>query len=53
VLAKFRANAGLLGTAADVEALTATVLSIEHNPASAMSQALRRFQSIAVAQAAE
>ena len=32
VLTKFRANAGLLGTAADVEALTATVLSIEHSP---------------------
>jgi 2-methylcitrate dehydratase PrpD len=53
VLTKFRANAGLLGTAEDVEALTATVLSIEHYPVRAMSQVLRRFQSIAAAHAAE
>jgi 2-methylcitrate dehydratase PrpD len=53
VLAKFRANAALIGKAADVEALEATVLSIEHRPVSTLSQALRQLKSIAVAHAAE
>jgi hypothetical protein len=53
VLAKFRGNAALIGKAADVEALEATVLSIEHRPVSTLSQALRQLKSIAVAHAAE
>jgi 2-methylcitrate dehydratase PrpD len=45
VLAKFRANAALIGTISDVEALEDSVLSIERTPLGKISQTLRRLQS--------
>lgn len=53
VLKKFRANAGLIGSEEDVRALEAAVLAIESKPAAEITRALRRFQSVAVAHAAE
>lgn len=53
VLSKFRANAGLIGGEEDVRALEAAVLAIESKPAAEITRALRGFQSIAVAHAAE
>jgi 2-methylcitrate dehydratase PrpD len=45
VLAKFRANAGLIGQADDVCALEAAVLSIDHKRIDEITRLLRGFQS--------
>jgi 2-methylcitrate dehydratase PrpD len=45
VLAKFRANAALLGSAGDIAALESAVLSIECGPLHALSGVLRKFGS--------
>ena len=53
VLNKFRTNASLIGSEDDVRALEAAVLTVESKPAAEITRILRRFQSVAVAHAAE
>lgn len=45
VLAKFRANANVIGKADDVQALEAAILSIEQQPVAEIGRVLRQFQS--------
>lgn len=45
VLAKFRANAGVIGRADDVQSLETAILAIEQQPAAEIGRVLRKFQS--------